>query len=232
VPDLGPPAAASEALAEAGYTIAEAVLPQSTVTALQEEIARLASPNRTGGIRNAAEKSSIVRDLAAEGPPAYLARSVLGSAARPVKVTVFDKTSAANWKVPWHQDLTIAVCERREAEGFGPWTIKDGVPHVQPPIEILAGMLAVRVHLDDTTAENGALRMIPGSHLRGRLSQEEVSRLRDEVGEVVCIVPEGGALLMRPLILHASSAAGTARHRRVIHIEYAAACLPFGLEWT
>lgn len=219
--------------AEAGYAIAEAVLPQGTVATLQDEIARLApSPIRIGGIRNAAEKSSIIRDLAAEGPPAHLARAILGNAARPVKVTVFDKTPAANWKVPWHQDLTIAVRERREAEGFGPWTVKDGIPHVQPPVEILAGMLAVRIHLDDTTAENGALRVIPGSHLRGRLSQDGISRLRDESGEVVCSVPEGGALLMRPLILHASSAARTAGHRRVIHIEYAAACLPFGLEWT
>src|SRR5688572_28118694 len=122
---------AGEALCASGYTIAEAVLPRSTVTALQDEIARLTSLTRAGGIRNAAEKSSIIRDLAAEGPPSHLARAILGNAARPVKVTVFDKTPAANWKVPWHQDLTIAVRERRKAEGFGPWTVKDGIPHVQ-----------------------------------------------------------------------------------------------------
>ena len=222
-----------ESLDEAGYAICEAVLPQGAVVLLQNEIARLAAlPSRSGGIRNAAEKSSVIRDLAAEGPPAHLARTVLGSSARSVKVTIFDKTSAANWKVPSHQDLTIAVRARREAEGFGPWTVKDGVPHVQPPVEILAGMLVVRVHLDDTTVENGALRVIPGSHLRGRLSSDEISRLRKEAGEVVCLVPEGGAMLMRPLLLHASSAARRARHRRVIHIEYAAINLPFGLAWA
>jgi len=225
--------ALAEALAEAGYAIIETILSEDLVAILRDEISRLALPSsRTGGIRNAAEKSSILRDFASGGPPALLARSVLGSAARPVKVTVFDKTPGANWKVPWHQDLTIAVRERRETEGFGPWTVKDGVPHVQPPVEILAGMLAVRVHLDETSAENGALRVIPGSHRLGRLSQDEVSRLRDEVDEVICAIPEGGALLMRPLLLHASPAALRAGHRRVIHIEYSASELPFGLAWV
>ena len=62
----------------------------------------------------------MLRSLSDDGPPALLARALLGSSARPVKVTVFDKTPAANWKVPWHQDLTIAVRERRDAEGSAP----------------------------------------------------------------------------------------------------------------
>ncbi|HTG33248.1 MAG TPA: phytanoyl-CoA dioxygenase family protein [Thermoanaerobaculia bacterium] len=220
-------------LAEAGYAMEEGVLSAESVALLREEISRLVpSRNRAGGFRNAAGKSAVLRSLSDDGPPALLARALLGSSARPVKVTVFDKTPAANWKVPWHQDLTIAVRERRDAEGFGPWTVKDGVPHVQPPVEILSGMLSIRVHLDDTPESNGALRVIPGSHLLGRLSGSEASSLKDTLGEAVCAVSQGGMMAMRPLLLHASSAAREGRHRRVIHIEYAAAPLPFGLDWA
>lgn len=222
-----------QALAEDGYAVEDSVLCGETVDLLRDEIARLAGPRpRIGGIRNAAGKSAVLRDVVAGGPPGVLARGILGSSARAVKVTVFDKTPDANWKVPWHQDLTIAVRCKEEVEGFGPWSVKDGIPHVQPPMEILAQMLSVRVHLDDTPAENGALRVVPGSHLSGRLSREEISRLRCERGEAVCAVPEGGAMLMRPLLLHASSPTQKGGRRRVIHIEYAVHDLPFGLEWA
>lgn len=219
-------------LAETGYVIEEGALSAESVALLREEISRLVpSGHHAGGLRNAARKSAVLRSLANDGPPALLARAFLGSSARPVKVTVFDKTPAANWKVPWHQDLTIAIRERRDAEGFGPWTVKDGVPHVQPPVEILSEMLSIRVHLDDTPESNGALRVIPGSHLLGRLSGSEASSLKDTLGEAVCAVSQGGMMAMRPLLLHASSAAREGRHRRVIHTEYAAVLLPFGLEW-
>jgi ectoine hydroxylase-related dioxygenase (phytanoyl-CoA dioxygenase family) len=41
----------------------------------------------------------------------------------------------------------------------------------------------------------------------------------------------GDVLLMRPLVIHASSAAETPQHRRVIHFDYANVGLAEGLEW-
>ena len=156
---------------------------------------------------------------------------VLGSACFPVRAIYFDKTQGANWKVPWHQDLTIAVKERREAPGFGPWSRKDGVDHVQPPMALLERMVAVRWHLDDCGAGNGPLRVLPGSHRQGRLTAAAIQAWSAREESVTCIVERGGLLVMRPLLLHASSPATVPCHRRVVHIEYAAEPLPSGLEW-
>jgi len=144
----------------------------------------------------------------------------------------FDKPADANWKVQWHQDLSIPVKARVEVPGFGPWSKKAGVPHVQAPNWLLERMLIVRLHLDANTEENGPLRVIAGSHLRGRLTREQIQWWREQGEELVCTVPRGGALLMRPLLLHASSAARTSAHHRVIHLEYAAERLPDGLAWA
>jgi ectoine hydroxylase-related dioxygenase (phytanoyl-CoA dioxygenase family) len=162
------------------------------------------------------------------------AEAALGLGASAVRGILFDKTPGATWKVVWHQDLTVAVRERREVEGFGPWSEKDGVPHVQPPTALLARMVAVRVHLDDCTTTNGPVRVIPGSHRTGRLSASDVDRWRATAPEVVCTVPRGGVLAFHSLLLHASSPALEPAHRRVIHVEYAGAGwaeLPGGLAW-
>jgi ectoine hydroxylase-related dioxygenase (phytanoyl-CoA dioxygenase family) len=103
-----------------------------------------------------------------------------------VRAIYFDKSPAVNWLVAWHQDLTIAVQAKRDAPGFGPWSTKAGVPHVQPPIEVLERMLTVRLHLDDADESNGALGVIPGSHLHGRLSASEIEQWRKQQAEVVC----------------------------------------------
>ena len=166
-----------------------------------------------------------------------LVEVVLGASCFVVRSMLFDKTPEANWKVAWHQDLSIAVRARLEAEGFGAWSEKAGVTHVQPPVEVLERMCALRLHLDASDEANGPLRVIPGSHARGRLNAEmraemiEQAQKRSEA--ISCLVPRGGALLMRPLLLHASSASRSPQqHRRVIHLEFAAARLPAGLEWA
>ena len=142
-----------------------------------------------------------------------------------------DKHKDANWKVAWHQDLTIAVRQRKEVEGYGPWSIKVGIQHVQPPVAVLEKMLAVRVHLDDTDESNGALRVIPGSHRHGRLNSEDIQDWKASSTPVSCAVKRGGVMLLRPLLLHASSLAFAPGHRRVLHFEYAAGELGSGLEW-
>ena len=158
-------------------------------------------------------------------------RPVLGDDAFVVRGILFDKQEGSNWKVPWHQDVTIAVKERIETAGYGPWSTKEGVIHVQPPTNVLEHMVSVRVHLDDCPATNGALRVIPDSHRQGKLDQNKIPELiGDEIG-VVCEVYRGGALLMRPLTIHASSAAEKPQHRRVIHFDYANTELSGNLEW-
>jgi ectoine hydroxylase-related dioxygenase (phytanoyl-CoA dioxygenase family) len=172
----------------------------------------------------------IVRQLATSKPVRRIMDAILGPQCFAVKGILFNKTQESNWKVVWHQDLTIAVCERREADRFGPWSTKAGVSHVQPPAEIMSRILAIRLHLDESGPDNGPLRVIAGSHKEGRLSAQRVANWQKSNCET-CLVPKGGALLMRPLLLHASSACVDQKPRRVIHFEFAAEDLPQGLEW-
>jgi ectoine hydroxylase-related dioxygenase (phytanoyl-CoA dioxygenase family) len=171
-----------------------------------------------------------IQALAASLPLRQLAESVLGRDCFAVRGIFFNKTRASNWKVVWHQDLTIAVRERKEADGFGPWTTKAGVQHVQPPADVMAGMLAIRLHLDDSDERNGPLRVIAGTHGAGRLTSETIAAV-DKTKAVTCTVPAGGALVMRPLLLHASSESTSAKSRRVLHFEFVAAQLPHDLQW-
>jgi len=150
----------------------------------------------------------------------------------PVRSIFFDKTPDANWLVPWHQDLSIAVKERVDVPGYGPWSKKEGVAHVQPPMEILEAMVTLRIHLDDCGESNGALRVIPGSHRQGRLNAAGIAEERELRDEVTCRVQAGDALLMSPLILHASSQAEIPTRRRVIHLEHGTCHLPTGLDWA
>lgn len=172
----------------------------------------------------------VVRELAMSKSVRGLAEEVLGLKCFAARGIFFNKTEQSNWKVPWHQDLTIAVRDRRNASDFGPWTTKEGVLHVQPPTEILCRMMAIRLHLDASELDNGPLRVIPGSHTHGRLSTEQIADW-DKEKAVTCTVPQGGAILMRPLLLHASTACVSAKPRRVIHLEFAGEDLPNGLEW-
>jgi len=150
----------------------------------------------------------------------------------PVRTIFFDKTPTANWKVPWHQDLTICVRERHEVPGFSGWSVKEGVVHVQPPVEVLNRMVTIRLHLDDCGPENGPLRVLPGSHRGGRLGPDAIARWQVMREPVTCVAPRAAAVIMKPLILHGSSAAKKPEHRRVLHIEIAAESLPAPLEWA
>jgi ectoine hydroxylase-related dioxygenase (phytanoyl-CoA dioxygenase family) len=174
-----------------------------------------------------------LRKIAAERAIRDLVSPGVGAAAIPVRALFFDKTPEANWPALWHQDLTIAVAQPHHLPGFGPWSMKAGIVHVEPPAELLAGMLTVRLHLDDCHEANGPLRVIPGSHGQGRLTRERIQAIRQTTAETICLAPAGAALLMRPLLLHASSPAKEPRHRRVLHIEFARAdALPPPLRWA
>lgn len=173
-----------------------------------------------------------MRDLAGSSPIRMAVKEILGTGARVVRGILFDKTEEANWKVPWHQDVTIAVNQKVDAAGYGPWSVKAGVLHVQPPASVLERMVSVRLHLDDCPEENGALRVIPGSHTSGKLDERLIQDITTRSVAVVCAMQRGGVLMMRPLLLHASSASSLPGHRRVLHFDYAASELPAGMDWA
>ncbi len=153
------------------------------------------------------------------------AQEVLGSAAAPFRATLFDKSPTSNWLVVWHQDTALPLRERREIPGWGPWSIKDGVNYAHAPSSALEQVLALRLHLDDSVAENGPLRVLPRTQNLGVLSDEQLHELSTKVDAIDCLVPRGGILAMRPLIVHASSKSKSEMPRRVLHIEYVASVL-------
>lgn len=185
----------------------------------------------TGAGRRGLLSSPTVATLSHSDQLLDLIRPHLPTEPVPVRAIYFDKSPDANWLVSWHQDMTLALQHRAEANGFGPWSVKDGVPHVQPPVELLEKMLTIRLHLDDADETNGALRVLPGSHRLGRLSSEKIKQLRSQQSDFLCALSAGDAMLMRPLLLHASGRSSSERHRRVLHIEYAGFALPAELQW-
>jgi ectoine hydroxylase-related dioxygenase (phytanoyl-CoA dioxygenase family) len=204
------------------------------------ETDRLLSAVEAAQNKQCCERKSGLRNLLRLGPVAELAYSTkvlchvqrtLGPNAFPARALLFDKTPDANWKLTWHQDKAIALKSAVEAPGFGPWSVKDGVPHAHAPSAILERMVSVRIHLDDCPAENGALQVIRSSHLHGRLSAEEISQWELRGEKVTCEIHKGGLLLLRPLLLHSSLRSTGSAHRRIVQIEYAADALPGGLEW-
>ncbi|MCI0364904.1 MAG: phytanoyl-CoA dioxygenase family protein [Phycisphaerales bacterium] len=218
-----------------GFVVVEDVVPPALVDVVTLAIDRAAPAfgvrqrrGSTYAIRNLLE---VVPELANLSAVQELIRVVLGADAQLVRAILFDKRPDANWTVGWHQDTTIAVRQRKDVPGFGPWSVKAGVAHVRPPVQVLQSMLTARVHLDDCPAQNGALHVLPGTHRSGSLSPQAIEDCRLKEEPSVCEVARGGVLLMRPLLLHASAPAAAPARRRVVHLEFAS-CTLQGLEWT
>ena len=203
-------------LANDGYEIHRALLSSSEVVELRLEADAVAAAVGSACVRHLRERSSIFESLSESS--ALL--SLIPRGLRPVRSILFDKTKSENWPVPWHQDLTISVTDRQDITGYGPWSHKDGVPHVQPPVSLLENMVTIRLHLDDAFASNGALRVIPESHCKGKMDSDALSDF-DKSASVTCECSSGDALLMSPLILHSSRRSDSPVRRRVIHFEYA-----------
>jgi ectoine hydroxylase-related dioxygenase (phytanoyl-CoA dioxygenase family) len=221
-----------ERFVEDGFAITEAILSQSEVAKLVALIEQNVSPDsKRGGVRDIMSRVPELQATARHPMVRAIVYQILGENAFVVRSTFFDKTDAANWKVPWHQDVTIAVTERRDTEGFGPWSVKEGVTHVQPTTAVLDRMVTVRVHLDACPGSNGALRVMPGSHRLGRIDQNDAPEHIDEIAAITCELAAGAALVMRPLLLHASSPSEQPTHRRVLHFDFATGQLPNGLNW-
>jgi len=198
-----------------GYAMIPAVFGQEDILRFQKEADRVAVREGSACVRHLRSKSRLFDELATD--PVLLA--LLPEGMVPVRSILFDKTPDENWPVAWHQDLTITTAEQKDTPGYGPWSFKDGAPHVQPPVELLEGMVTIRLHLDDTPASNGALMVVPGSHRHGKIPGTAVSdHVRDPV---TCECLAGDVLLMSPLILHSSKRSSEPRRRRIIHFEYA-----------
>ncbi|WP_185194787.1 phytanoyl-CoA dioxygenase family protein [Chryseobacterium cheonjiense] len=147
-----------------------------------------------------------------------------------VKSIYFDKPEKSNWYVAYHQDLTISVDKKAELPGFGPWTTKQNQFAVQPPLDILENIFTIRIHLDDTDENNGALKVIPNSHLKGIYRPETIDWSVET--ETICNVEKGGIMIMKPLLLHGSNRTTNGKKRRVIHIEFSDRQLPKQLKWS
>ena len=219
----------SGSIAERGWAVTAPIVSETTIAHLRAAVGTIARDGR-GGARNLLDLHQ-VQALARSDSVRGLATAVLGEACFATRALLFDKTPHANWKVSWHQDLTVATRARADVAGYGPWSEKANVPHVQPPMAVLETMLAIRVHLDPCGIENGPVRVLERSHGLGRLSGETIDELRRDLAETNCVVEQGGALAFRPLILHASSPSTVPNHRRVIHFEFAASELAHPLEW-
>lgn len=214
-------------LASNGYTIVEDALHGR----LCAEIAEAMPIDGAAGSRRLLEHSLIQTALAHLQTCSPVTR-LLPPDAVAVQCTLFAKSDAANWLVPPHQDLSIPVAEHVDAAGCGGWAEKEGLLFVQPPVEVLAQLLAVRVELDGAPPPAGELHVVPGSHLLGRLPANEIAAVARRRAMHRCAVPRAGALVMRPLLIHGSGKAPAGVVRRVLHFLFGPPSLPCGLRWT
>ena len=211
-----------KSLKKQGFEILPDLFSRQSMLSLADSIDRSTVHRSRAGVRNAQQLGS-VPTLANDPILLGLAREVLGQQAVAFRATLFDKSPRSNWLVVWHQDTALPLRQRREAHGWGSWSVKEGVICAHAPASALEGILAIRVHLDDSNADNGPLRVLPQTHTMGVLTDDEIHNMAIKIAAIDCHVPSGGLLLMRPLLIHASSKARSENvRRRVLHLEYAA----------
>jgi hypothetical protein len=213
-------------LSQAGYC----VLPDMIGIEEADAISRRIDGAPGAGTRRLLD-ASWCRDLAARLKVNRLLGEFGTEISEPVQCTLFNKSPDKNWLVALHQDLSIPVAGRVNSARCTGWSEKEGEVFVQPPVAVLQEVLALRVHLDDCDERNGALRVVLGSHRLGRLTPTQTIQARDAMGEVTVPVPRGGAMLLRPLLLHASSKSVIDGPRRVLHFVFGPRTLPEGLRW-
>ena len=206
--------------ANAGYGIFSNVWRSDEVAALATTLAQADLDRSRAGARHLLTQPAVAA-LARDPRMLAIARQFLHTEPFPFRATLFDKSAQSNWLVVWHQDTALPLRERRDIAGWGPWSIKGGVTYAHAPAAALSRIIALRMHLDDSGADNGPLRVFPRTHTLGLLSDEAIAEIARTAEPIDCPVDAGGVIAMRPLLLHASSKARSDRARRVIHIEYA-----------
>ena len=203
-----------------GFWIETSVIGAHECQRLIKSVCENGTPRSRAGARHLMSHGTVA-ELAADRRLLAIAGRVLGPEAIPFRATLFEKSGRSNWLVVWHQDTALPLAARFDDPQWGPWSEKAGIAYAHAPTWVLARVLALRVHLDDSNADNGPLRVIPGSDRWGVLSDEEVFERAKAEPAHDCLVPRGGVLAMRPLIIHSSSKSQTDEPRRVLHIEYA-----------
>ena len=206
--------------ADRGYVILENVFARAEMTQVLRQLSEANFERTKAGARHVLRLPA-VRQLADHERMTKIARQFLGPSAFPFRATLFDKSPSANWLVVWHQDTALPLRAKVDAAGWGPWSVKAGMIYAHAPARALERVVALRVSLDDSSATNGPLRVLPDSHCQGVLSDEHIERLVRTVPPVDCVAKAGGVVVMRPLTVHASSKSVDEKPRRVLHIEYA-----------
>ena len=204
-----------------GFAVIQGVLRRSEVRTLRLDLSDLYRRPSRAGIRHILSHSAI-NSVANDARVLGIAQSILGENAFPFRATLFNKSPDSNWLIAWHQDTALPLIEKHETPGWGPWSVKEGIVYAHAPAGALEQVLALRLHLDDCTADNGPLRVLAVTDRLGVLSDKDVERQVGKRKSIECPIARGGVLVMRPLLIHASSKSLSALPRRVLHIEYAA----------
>lgn len=216
-------------LTEKGYEIVENIYSVKEVNEILELLKSI-GVERKFGVREFLSNHPDVREKIFSKKLIDVIKSISPNCNQSVKSIFFDKPPHTNWVVNWHQDLTINLSNKRETPSFKNWRVNEERTVVQPNKEFLESIFTIRIHLDDCTKENGALRVIEKSHSHGVIAIKEWMKHKEGM-EKICEVKKGGILIMKPLILHSSKRTENQRNRRVIHIEFTDLKLPTGLHW-
>src|SRR5690349_6654711 len=218
-----------ERILSGGFAVVPGIFPEREISELLAILQRSSLPRSRAGMRHAMRNLNVAA-LARDSRLVALAQEVLGSGAMPFRATLFDKSPSSNWLVVWHQDTALPLRSKLTVAGWGPWSTKEGVIYAHAPAHALSRVLALRLQLDDCTAENGPLRCLPSTHTLGVLSDNEIEGFVQRVHPSEFLVPAGSVMGMRPLVIHASSKSRSELPRRVLHFEYSAADGFDGLE--
>jgi ectoine hydroxylase-related dioxygenase (phytanoyl-CoA dioxygenase family) len=206
--------------------------PSADILAVKAEVSLDNESLQRSGIRNIEKRFESIARLAASPAVLSIATSCLGAMPCLVRALFFDKTPDRNWFVAWHQDKTVTLNRRTDMAGWRPWSLRDGVCHVQAPCEVLNQMITIRLHIDPADEASGCLNVIPGSHRLGVVKQEAIGNIVARENSVPCVVGAGDAVIMRPHVLHSSGKSTGCAHRRVVHLEYSSFALPDGIYWA
>lgn len=220
-----------------GFTVINNIFSENEIEKISEVIQNIDTSKETFrksedlfAIRQFLKEVPDVKDLIFNENLKEIIKEIFGEKYFTVKSIYFDKPEKSNWYVAYHQDLTISVDKKVELENFGPWTTKQNQFAVQPPLEILENIFTIRIHLDDTDVNNGALKVVPKSHSKGIYRPETIDWNVET--ENICNVEKGGIMIMKPLLLHGSNRTTNGKKRRVIHIEFSDKELPEVLNWS
>jgi ectoine hydroxylase-related dioxygenase (phytanoyl-CoA dioxygenase family) len=205
-----------------GYRTQEGVLSEAECRALAEALSQDGTGRSRAGARHLMSHPVVAR-IARDPRLLSIAQTWVGCGAVPYRATLFEKSGEHNWLVVWHQDTALPLEARLESPEWGPWSTKRSIHYAHAPAWALSQIVALRLHLDPSTLENGPLKVIPGSHDAGVLSDEEVFRAAKARRSALGLSGRGGVLAMRPLLIHSSSKTESPAPRRVLHLEYAAA---------